>query len=105
MPTKLKRPSILKRLAITGVLISAQVYLFYSAVGGNFGIESQRIMDGRLIELSAQEAGLDAEIARYRGRIALLDPNRLDPDILTERARALLHMANPADILIPLPAE
>ena len=105
MPTRLKRPSILKRLAITAALVSVQAYLSYSAFGGNFGIESQRVMDVRLAELTAQEGALDAEIARYRERIALLNPNRLDPDILTERARALLQMTNPADILIPLPAE
>ncbi|MEX0861011.1 MAG: septum formation initiator family protein [Cucumibacter sp.] len=102
MPTRLRKPSLAKRLAITGALLAVQVYLFYSALGGNFGIDGQALMQQRLIELNAEETEIDAGIARFRERISLLDPNRLDPDLLTERARALLEMTNPADIIIPL---
>ena len=102
MPTRLKKPSLTRGLAITVGLLGLQVYLGYSAFGGNFGIESQREMKLRLIELNVEEAAIDAEMARYRERISLLDPAALDPDLLTERARALLGMANPRDIIVPL---
>lgn len=102
MPTRQRRPSLTKRLAITAGLLSLQVYLGYSAFGGNYGIEAQEQMAAQLIELDAREAGIDAEIAQYRERIALLDPSRLDPDLLTERARALLGIGNPRDVIVPL---
>lgn len=102
MPTRLKRPSLVRRLAATAALVGLQIYLGYSALGGQYGIESQRQMQLRLGELETREAALDAEIAIYRERISLLDPNKLDPDLLTERARALLGMSHPRDVIVPL---
>ena len=43
---------------------------------------------------------LQAEIDDYRHRATLMDPRRLDPDIVTERARSLLNMANTDDIIV-----
>lgn len=105
MPTRLKKPSLPRRLTATAALVGLQVYLGYSAFGGQYGIESQRLMKLRLAELETQEAGLDAEIATFRERISLLDSNKLDPDLLTERARALLGMSDERDILVPLPPD
>ncbi|WP_029039946.1 FtsB family cell division protein [Cucumibacter marinus] len=102
MPTRLKRPSITKKLAITGVLIAAQIYLAYNALGGNYGITSQLAMQDKQVELHATIAEIDADIESYRNRIALFDPNRLDPDILTQRARELVGMTHKDDLLIPL---
>lgn len=100
MPTRLKRPSLVKKLAITFGLIAFQGYLGYHAVSGAFGIESQKEMFAEIEVLEAQQARLQAEIDSYRHRIALFDPRKLDPDILTERARALLGLVHPDDILI-----
>jgi cell division protein FtsB len=100
MPTRVKRPSILKKLAITACLIAFQGYLGYHAVSGAFGIESQKDMFAEIEVLKAQQARLQTELDAYRHRIALFNPNKLDPDILTERARALLGLVHPDDILV-----
>ena len=50
--------------------------------------------------LKAQSSALQAEIDAFSHRATLMDSRRLDPDIVTERARALLNMANADDILI-----
>ncbi len=105
MPTRVKKPSLARRLMVTAALVGLQVYLGYSALGGQYGIENQRQMQVRLGELEVQEQALDAEIATFRKRISLLDPNKLDPDLLTERARALLGMSDQRDILVPLPPD
>lgn len=100
MSTRLRRPSVWRQLLITAVLLAFQGYLGWSAIGGNFGIESQRVMRSDIEDLKAQSASLQAELESYRHRVNLFDPARLDPDILTERARALLSMAQVGDIVI-----
>jgi cell division protein FtsB len=100
MPTRVRRPSVARRLAVTAALIAFQAYLGYSAVSGQFGIASQDAMVSDIVGLQAQSATLQAEIDSYKQRNALFDPEKLDPDILTERARALLGLAHPDDVLI-----
>lgn len=103
MLTRLKRPSILKQLSVTLVLLGFQVYLGYSAVSGQYGIEGRNLMTGEIAVLKADNVRLQAEIDAYNHRIALFDSDRLDPDILTERARALLSMIHKDDRIVILP--
>lgn len=100
MPTRVKRPSILLKLTIAAGLVGFQAYLGYHVLNGTFGIQSQKEMLAEIELLKARQAALQAEAAAYRHRIALFNPQRLDPDILTERARALLGLVHPDDVLI-----
>ena len=50
--------------------------------------------------LKVTSGGLAAEIEGYRHKVSLFDPKSLDPDILTEKARALLSMAPVGDMVI-----
>ena len=100
MSTRLRRPSLWRQLALTAVLVAFQGYLGWSAIGGNFGIESQKLMQADIANLKAKSAGLDAEIDAYRHKVSLFDPKSLDPDILTEKARALLSMAQSGDMIV-----
>ena len=100
MPTRLKRPSIWRPLALTVALLGFQGYLGFSAIGGQFGTDSRTQILLDIDQLKGQSAALQAEIDAYRHRATLMDTRRLDPDIVTERARALLNMANADDILV-----
>lgn len=100
MSTRLKKPSRFKRLSITLLLVSFQVYLGVSAVTGQFGITSQMDMTTDIAALDAQSTTLGEKIAALRHKISLYDPKKLDPDILTEQARAQLSLADPRDVLI-----
>jgi cell division protein FtsB len=100
MSTRLKRPSFWRQLLLSGVLVAIQGYLAYNVVSGQFGIEGQRQLEVQIGELSATSAVLAAEVEAYRHRAALFTPQRLDPDIVAERARALLSMAQPDDVII-----
>ena len=97
MPTRLRKPSRLKQLGVTLLLIGFQAYLGYNAISGQYGIEGRRQLVDQISELKAESARLQAEIDSYHHRIALFDPERLDPDILSERALALLSMAHTDD--------
>ena len=101
MPTtRLKRPALWRPLALTVALLGFQGYLGFSAIGGQFGIENRTEILLDIDQLKARSAALQAEIDDYRHRATLMDPRRLDPDIVTERARALLNMANADDIIV-----
>jgi cell division protein FtsB len=100
MSTRLRRPSIWRQLLLTAALVAFQGYLGWSVIGGNFGIESQSRMKEDIVDLRVQSAALQAEIDSYRHKVDLFDPKKLDPDILTERARALLSMAQVGDMVV-----
>lgn len=100
MPTRLKRPAFWRHVALAFGLIAFQGYLGYSVVTGQFGIESQDALEAEIDELSAKSGALQAEIDSYRHRIDLFQTTRLDPDLVSERARALLSMAQTDDIVV-----
>lgn len=85
---------------VTAALVAFQAYLGWSAIGGNFGTESQKLMKAEIVDLKVQSAALQAEIDAFRHKVELFNPNKLDPDILTERARALLSMAQIGDMVV-----
>lgn len=105
MPTRLKRPPFWRHVAVTGALLGFLGYLGYSAMSGQFGIESREDILADITVLSARSASLKAEIESYRHRSSLFNAQRLDPDILDERARALLNMAHPDDIIVMVDPE
>lgn len=100
MPTRLKRKAIWRPLALTVALLGFQGYLGFSAIGGQFGIENKTQILLDIDQLKNQSSALQAEIDTYRHRATLMDTKRLDPDIVTERARALLNMANADDVIV-----
>ena len=100
MPTRLKRPPFWRHVAVALGLIAFQGYLGYSVVTGQFGIESQDVLEIEIDELAATSGALQAEIDSYRHRIDLFQTTRMDPDLVSERARALLSMAQVDDIVV-----
>ena len=81
-------------------MIAFQGYLGYSVVTGQFGIESQDVLEAEIDELGAKSGALQAEIDSFRHRIELFQTTRMDPDLVSERARALLSMAQADDIVV-----
>lgn len=100
MPTRLKRPPFWRPLALTVTLIGFQAYLGYSAISGQFGIASRDEILAEIEVLEDRSSALQAEIDAYRHRVSLMDPRHIDPDLVVERARALLNMANAEDMLV-----
>lgn len=100
MSTRLKRPAFWRHLLVATALIAFQGYLGYNVLSGQFGIESEKEIKAEIGELSARSAALQVEIDAYRHRVSLFTPSRLDPDIVSERARALLSMSEPDEIVV-----
>jgi cell division protein FtsB len=100
MSTRLRRPSLWRGLFVTAALLAFQGYLGWSALVGNFGIEGRKAMQADIDKLKVTSGGLSAEIDSYRHKISLFDSKSLDPDILTEKARAMLSMAQVGDMVV-----
>ena len=100
MSTRLKRPALWRPLTLSAALLAFQGYLAFSAIGGQFGMENRTQIMLDIDQLKGRSAALQAEIDAYKHRATLMDSRRLDPDIVTERARAMLNMAHADDILI-----
>ncbi|WP_421759876.1 FtsB family cell division protein [Devosia sp.] len=100
MSTRLKRSAIWRHIAVALGLVAFQGYLAYSVMTGQFGIESQDVLEAEIDELGAQSGALQAEMDSYRHKVDLFKSTRMDPDLVSERARALLSMAQPDDIVV-----
>lgn len=83
-------------------LIAALVigYFAVHAFTGNHGLKARERLDQQFAALSAERNILKAERQKWQRRVALLKPEKLDPDLLEERARALLDYADPRDVVI-----
>ncbi|MBI3710032.1 MAG: septum formation initiator family protein [Proteobacteria bacterium] len=54
----------------------------------------------RIVEAQAQLDEVTAERRALERRVALLRPDNLDPDLLDERARLVLNLARPDEVVI-----
>lgn len=105
MSTRLRRPAFWRHIAVAMGLVAFQGYLGYSYFTGQFGIESQDMLEAQINELNANSSALQAEIDSYVHRIELFQARKLDPDLVSERARALLAMSEPDDIVVMVDLE
>jgi cell division protein FtsB len=83
-------------------LIAAMVigYFGIHAYTGDRGLKARKNLDQRIAELTAELASTKAEREGWQRRVELLRSERLDPDLLDERARALLDYVDRRDLVI-----
>jgi cell division protein FtsB len=92
-------------LTALGLYVFAALFIGYFAVNaftGNHGLRAQADLDHQLAEMQAELATMKAERAVWERRVALLRSDRIDPDLLDERARALIGYADPRDLTLLL---
>jgi cell division protein FtsB len=102
MVTRKRLRSILTAL---GLYVTAALLIGYfgiNAFSGNHGLKAKQDIDRQIAALSTELGGLQVERRQWQRRIALLKSDRLDPDMLDERARALLDYAHPNDLTLML---
>ncbi|MDV7341435.1 septum formation initiator family protein [Terasakiella sp. A23] len=85
-------------LPVLGVCVV--LYFAYHAVQGDRGIRSLLDYQHRVEKTKQQLAQIKSERIRLEHRVSLLRPESLDPDLLEERARAVLNFAHPNEIAI-----
>jgi cell division protein FtsB len=93
-------------LTALGLYVLAALLIGYfgvNAFSGNRGLKAKQDMDRQMAELSTDLDRLKLEHDQWQHRIALLKSNDIDPDMLDERARALLDFTNPNDLTMMVP--
>jgi cell division protein FtsB len=82
---------------LAGLLIG---YFGINAYTGNHGIKARQEIDQQIAELTNDLAQIKAEREQWQRRVALLKSDRIDPDMLDERARALLNYVDSRDVVM-----
>jgi cell division protein FtsB len=88
-----------------GLYIAAAALIGYFAVNaysGDHGIRATQDLAAQTAELNVELAQVKAERALWERRVALLRSESLDPDMLDERARAMLDYVHPREVIRPL---
>lgn len=102
MVTHRRRRSILTAVAL---YILAGAFIGYFAVNaftGNHGLRAQQDLEQQMTAMKDELDGLKSERAEWEQRVSLLRSDRIDPDMLEERGRALLDYVDPRDVTLLL---
>lgn len=102
MVTHRRRRTILTALALYSLAALFISYFGVNAFTGAHGLRAQQDLDQQLAQMQAELARLRAERAIWERRVGLLRATQLDPDMLDERARALLGLADSRDVILLL---
>ena len=75
-------------------------YFAYHLQTGDHGLAARAELQGRKDVLEGEFAGLKEVRLRLERDVSLLRPESLDPDMLDERARAILNLAHQDDLVM-----
>jgi len=92
-------------LTAFGLYTFAALFIGYFGVNaftGAHGLRAQADLDKQLASMDSELVHLKAERAVWERRVALLRTDKIDPDMLDERARALLGYVDPRDVTLLL---
>jgi cell division protein FtsB len=104
MVTRKRLRSILTALGLYVMSALLIGYFGVNAYSGNHGLKAKQDIDRQMATLSAELGRLQLKRAQWQRRIALLKPDNLDPDMLDERARALLDYVDANDLTLTIEA-
>ena len=99
MVSRSRLKSLLTGLALYMMAAAMVGYFGVNAYTGKYGLNARQELDQEIIALTSELARLKLERAQGEQRVSLLRSDRVDPDMLDERARYQLDYANPHDLV------
>lgn len=105
MSTRQRKQSKLRPLLLPLACLLVMGYFAYHAVEGSYGLFALGKLNERVAQLEADLAAARADRRRMEQHVALMRPESLDRDMIDERAREALNMADAKDIVIFLDPE
>jgi cell division protein FtsB len=97
------RPRIRAFLTALGLYVVAVVFIGYFGVNaytGKNGINARQELEQQIADLASELGRVRTERAWWQRRVALLKSDRIDPDMLDERARELLNYLDPHEVTV-----
>jgi cell division protein FtsB len=83
------------------IFLAVVGYFGWNAVQGNRGLVAYAQRQELLAQAQAEQAKALAERDAWQRRVAGLRSRQIDADALDERSRAMLNLADPADVIVP----
>lgn len=102
MVSRKRLRGFLTALGLYAVAAALIGYFWFHAFSGQRGLHAKHEIDQQLGELTAELGRLKVEKGAWERKVALLRSHGIDPDMLDERARALLNVAHPNDVVLML---
>ncbi len=90
-------------LTVLGLYSFAAAFIGFFGVNaftGAHGLRAQASLERETAVMQKELASVKAERALWERRVSLLRADRIDPDMLDERARALLGFVDPRDVTL-----
>ena len=90
-------------LTTLGLYVGCALIVGYFAVNaytGNRGLRAKVDLDQQFAALSEELEQLKQQHADWQHRVKLLKSDSIDPDMLDERARAVLHYLDPRELTL-----
>jgi cell division protein FtsB len=97
------RPRIRAFLTALALYVVAVLFIGYFGVNaytGKNGINARQELEQQIADLASELGRVRAEREWWQRRVALLKSDRIDPDMLDERARELLNYLDPHELTI-----
>ncbi len=102
MVTRTRLRAVLTALGLYSVAALIIGYFGINAYTGAHGLKAKQDLTQQQADLTRDLERLHAERKVWEQRVSLLRPDNLDPDLLDERARALLGYVHPNDLTLML---
>lgn len=100
MVTRRRLRAVLTALCLYTLAALLIGYFGVNAFTGNRGLKAKSDIERQIGELTAELGRLKADRNVWERRVSLLRSDRIDPDMLDERARALLNVVHPNDVVV-----
>jgi cell division protein FtsB len=97
------RPRLRSFFTALGLYVLAALLIGYFGVNaytGNHGLRARQDLDQQIATFTSELDQAKAERGQWERRVALLRSDSLDPDMLDERARALLDYVDSRDLVL-----
>ncbi len=99
MVSRNRLKSVLTGLALYTMAAAIVGYFGVNAYTGKYGLNARQELDQEIVALTSELVRLKQERAEGERRVSLLRSDRVDPDMLDERARYQFDYANPHDLV------
>ncbi|HTR15582.1 MAG TPA: septum formation initiator family protein [Acetobacteraceae bacterium] len=85
------------------LFLSLVAYFGWNATRGDRGLQAYAMREQQLAQVKAELARAQAEQSSWERKVNGLRTSHIDPDTLDERARAMLNLSDPSDVVVPYP--
>lgn len=98
--TRQRKQSFVRTLIFPAIATSVLGYFGFHALNGEFGLVGRARIELQVADLKSELSTVTREREELLARVMLLRSSSLDPDMVDERARLNLNLANEKEVVI-----